>query len=116
MFGKPDLTEEASNIASAEGGSSRQPEFSANDYARLLDVIADTRMVNSWQLLIDVCSREQLDCEKQNPWSESFAPHFNDDGFKPQRVKMLRGGVLRSLIESINPTRENHTRNALFIS
>lgn len=64
----------------------REAAFIASDYARLLHVLADTRLETARSLLMEPRSRQQLDQEPNDPWTSSVAPLFNDPSLEPEKL------------------------------
>ena len=90
----------------------REPSFEASEYARILHVLGDTRMLTARQLLMEPRTRDELDGEPIDVWFEHVAPLFNEISFKPDAVAVLFGGVSRSDISTIDPSKRPYEREA----
>lgn len=102
------------NIEMAVAGprfSARQPDFTNQDFFRFLHMLADCRITSPVQQLMHVKSREELDREFSDPWSDLITTLFNDENFQPARMAVPRGGVTSNVIESIDPTKFRHVRD-----
>lgn len=101
---------------SGEAFNAREPGFEASEYCRLLHVLPDARMTTARTQLTIPKSREELDTEHVDPWTDHIAPIFNDSMFKPDPVFTLSGGVTRSDIAAIDPVRRPYVRIAGVLS
>ena len=84
--------------------SGRELPFEVSEYARLLHVLMDPRMLASLARDCGRKSRDDLDREPEDPWSLSFGPLYNDPSFKPPRTSQLAGGVTLEEIDDIDPS------------
>ena len=99
--------------ASIAGRSpARALPLSASEFGRLRHVLSDPRMLSQVTRMEGRKSRQDLDREKEDPWSEHFAPLFNDREFKPLLVQNLAGGVTREEISIISPSILREKRGA----
>lgn len=99
----PNRSDPSSLQLQQRSAACRQSYFTAGEYARLLHVLADTRMATARQRLMCPRSRQELDCIRTDPWDEYISGLFNDESFRPESVDMLAGGITRSDIDTINP-------------
>ncbi|CDF35152.1 unnamed protein product [Chondrus crispus] len=90
----------------------RQPNFEANEYCRLLHVLADSRMLVARAQMMEPRSRDELDGEFIDPWSDYIPPMYNDVNFKPEPCSSVCGGVTRDDIISIDPGQRKYERLA----
>eukprot|EP00177_Eucheuma_denticulatum_P005710 GFKZ01010406.1.p1 GENE.GFKZ01010406.1~~GFKZ01010406.1.p1 ORF type:complete len:471 (+),score=76.14 GFKZ01010406.1:658-2070(+) len=109
MVGEPELANAQVNTVT------REPKFEASEYCRLLHVLADPRMTSARGLLMKPKPKKELDPSYTDPWTEHIAPLFNDQGFRPDPVDTLSGGVTFSDIDSIDPKRRHHEREGVFL-
>ena len=96
IVGKPDICQDQVVCRT------REPDFEASEYCRLLHVLADPRMTTARAQLMESRTRDELDSGNIDPWSDSISSLFNDVDFTPCPVEKLAGGVTRSDIMTIN--------------
>lgn len=92
--------------------SSREPDFEASEYYRSLHTLSDARMTSVGSQLMEPQTRDELDRECIDPWTDEIVPLFNDDLFKPHAISSLAGDVTRDDIASIDPSNRIHERPA----
>lgn len=94
----------------------RQPPFQASEYCRLLHIFKDSRMTSVVEQIRRQFTRQELDAERGDPWTDQIAPLFNDLSFKSQKVAVFIGGVCRSDTENLDPAARPHVREGGFLS
>lgn len=85
--------------------SPRRADFESSEFARLLHVLADPRMLVARQQIYTCRTRHELDSQPADPWDQHIAPLFNDETFTPPVVDRLSGGITRSDIAGIDPSK-----------
>lgn len=90
----PDLgpLQPSTNMADAE----TLTDFEAEEYCRLLHVLADPSLSSHLQEL-------RISQADHRPWVQYVAPLFNDPRFQPAPVKSLSGGVSKNDIKGLLP-------------
>jgi len=98
------------NLRAGAQPPTREPDFGASEFCCILHVLADTRITAARAQLMEPRTREELDGEPCEPWTDNIAPLFNDVSFKPQALSLFSGGVTRYDIASINPALRPYER------
>ena len=91
---------------------SREPDFEVSEYCRLLHTLGDARVTSTRSQLMEPKTRDELDREPVDPWTDAMAPLFNDVFFRPHPISSLAGGVTREDIASIDLSNRVHERPA----
>ena len=69
-------------------------------------------MTSTRSQVMEPKTRDELDGEPFDPWTDAIAPLFNDVLFRPHPISSLAGGVTRDDIASIDPSNRVHERPA----
>ena len=91
---------------------SREPEFEASEYCKLLHTLGNARLTSTRSQLMKPKTRDELDREPVDPWTDAIALLFNDVLFRPHPISSLADGVMRDDIASIDPSNRVHERPA----
>lgn len=102
-------------IPNRQSKSPRRADFETSEFARILHVLADPRMIVARQQIKMCRTRHELDSQPSDPWDEHISPLFNDESYKPPVVDRLAGGVTRSDIIGIDPAKFICERDSSFL-
>ena len=75
---------------SAVSTPSREPNFEASKYCRLLHPQRDIRMTFARSQGMEPKPRDELDREPVDPWTDEIGPLLNDVLFRPDPISTLR--------------------------
>lgn len=99
-----------SGLPSGSTGGERQPNFVANDHARLFHAMADPTMAEHRRRLCETRTRQEIDDGNYNPF-EKFAELYNDANFSPVPVASYANGILACDVSGITPSNLVHDRD-----
>lgn len=117
----PQFREDGAVVCGSHAGTranadevSRQPDFTSNDYVRLIHVMVDSRMTAARDLMHKVYSKAQLE-QPVDPWTKFIEPLFNDPAFCPNKISDLYGGICESDIAALDPKPLGASREGGFL-
>ena len=97
--------------AASPGSSSRSPEFTANDCARLFHVMVDRQCRSAVERANLPLTRTELDRAHAGLWTTTLAPLYNSASYLPTLAKLV-DGVMEDDVRGIDPCRHSGPRDA----